>query len=66
MKIYHMWKLNQLNKDISQLNKVMIMLEKASINFKIIKKIVGCKFYKFAFTQKHRSGKKSFTLENQS
>jgi hypothetical protein len=26
MKIHHMWKLSQLNKDISKIDKVMIML----------------------------------------
>jgi hypothetical protein len=48
MKIHRMW-------NLSQLNKVMTMLEKGSINLKIIKKIVGHKFYKFAFTWKHVS-----------
>jgi len=55
MKIHHMWKLSQLNKNISQGNKVMTMLEKGSINFKIIFKNFGCKLYKFAFIWKHDS-----------
>jgi len=62
MKIHCMWKFSQLNKAISQVNKVMTMLEKSSINFKIIKKNVGGKFYKFAFTWKHGSQEESFTL----
>jgi hypothetical protein len=54
MKIHRMWKLSQLNKDISQVHKVMTMLKKKrSINY--LKKIVGRKFYMFAFTWKHGS-----------
>jgi hypothetical protein len=55
MKIHHMWKLSQLNKDILQINKVMTTFKKSSINFKIIKEIVDRKFYKFALTWKHAS-----------
>ncbi len=55
MKIHCMWKLSQLNKDISHVNKVMTMLEKGSINLKVIKEIVSRKFYKFAFIWKHGS-----------
>ncbi len=44
MKIHHMWKLSQLNKNISQVNKVMTMFEKGSINFEIIKETLIVNF----------------------
>jgi len=36
MKIHHMWKLSQLNKDVSQIDKVMTMLNRKQANIPLL------------------------------
>ncbi len=46
MKIHHMWKLSQLNKDVSQINKVMTMLNRKQANIPLLyHNKVDCKKY---------------------
>jgi len=66
VKIHHMWKLSQLSKDISQMNKVMIMLNRKQTNILLLhyNKVDCRKYLRFSLEIKLNKREKEDQKDN--